>query len=73
MTAVLYLNRTGNPPMPANCACMPDGSQLDVPPLAGNLVVFLSGEFPHEVLVTQADRLSLTGWFRRRPADPLAV
>ncbi|HCH78783.1 MAG TPA: 2OG-Fe(II) oxygenase, partial [Pseudomonas sp.] len=40
---------------------------------AGNLVVFLSGDFPHEVLVTQADRLSLTGWFRRRPADVLVL
>lgn len=50
-----------------------DGSQLDIPPLAGSLVVFLSGDFPHEVLVTQADRLSLTGWFRRRPVDVLAL
>jgi len=50
-----------------------DGSQLDIPPLAGSLVVFLSDRFPHEVLVTQTDRLSLTGWFRRRPADVLGL
>lgn len=52
---------------------LPDGSQRDIPPLAGSLVVFLSGSFPHEVLVTHTDRLSLTGWFRRRPADVLAI
>jgi len=50
-----------------------DGSHLDIPPLAGSLVVFLSDRFPHEVLVTQTDRLSLTGWFRRRPADVLGL
>ena len=50
-----------------------DGSSVDIPPRAGDLLFFLSGDFPHEVLVTQADRLSLTGWFRRRPADVLAL
>lgn len=52
---------------------MPDGSKLDIPPRAGSLVIFLSGSFPHEVLVTQTDRLSLTGWFRRRPVDVLGL
>ena len=51
----------------------PDGSQMDIPPLAGSLAVFLSGDFPHEVLATHTDRLSLTGWFRRRPVDVLAL
>mgnify|MGYP002621941243 CR=1 FL=1 len=74
VTAVLYLNPDWQPGHAGELRMhMPDGSQLDVPPLAGNLVVFLSGDFPHEVLVTQADRLSLTGWFRRRPADVLAL
>ncbi|WP_028238607.1 2OG-Fe(II) oxygenase [Stutzerimonas azotifigens] len=39
---------------------------VDVTPLAGTLAVFLSGEVPHEVLPTRRDRLSLTGWFKRR-------
>ena len=74
VTAVLYLNPDWQPGHAGELRMhLPDGSQLDVPPLAGNLVVFLSGDFPHEVLVTQADRLSLTGWFRRRPADVLAL
>lgn len=47
-----------------------DGSTLDVPPCGGCLVVFLSGELPHEVLPAGCERLSLTGWFRRRGTEP---
>lgn len=39
---------------------------LDVLPQGGTLVVFLSAELPHEVLPATRERLSLTGWFRRR-------
>jgi SM-20-related protein len=38
----------------------------DIAPVGGTLVAFLSGEFPHEVLPARRERLSLTGWFRRR-------
>ena len=43
-----------------------DGSELieDVLPLGGRLVVFLSGEIPHEVLPTNKERISITGWLR---------
>ncbi len=34
-------------------------------PELGRLVVFLSEEFPHEVLPAKKSRYSLTGWFRR--------
>ena len=43
-----------------------DGQVRDVLPEAGTLVVFLSADIPHEVLPASRDRLSLTGWFRRR-------
>ena len=43
-----------------------DGSTHDVLPQAGTLVVFLSADLPHEVLPATRERLSLTGWFRRR-------
>jgi SM-20-related protein len=36
-------------------------------PAGGRLVLFLSAEFLHEVLPARRPRLSLTGWFRRRP------
>jgi SM-20-related protein len=38
----------------------------DVLPRAGTLVAFLSERFEHEVLPARRERLSLTGWFRRR-------
>jgi len=44
-----------------------DGSDKEgirVLPLMGTLVVFLSEEFPHEVLPTNRDRYSIAGWFR---------
>ena len=40
-------------------------------PQAGTLALFLSGEMPHEVLPATRERLSLTGWFRRRGTDVL--
>jgi len=45
---------------------LPDEQTLDLAPIGGRLVVFLSGDFPHEVLPASHERLSLTGWFRRR-------
>ncbi|MCJ0972244.1 2OG-Fe(II) oxygenase [Pseudomonas sp. PS1] len=72
VTTVLYLNPDWQPGDGGELRMhFADGTQLDIPPLGGDLVVFLSGDFPHEVRVTHADRLSLTGWFRRRPADIL--
>lgn len=37
---------------------------IDIYPLAGRLVCFLSGELPHEVLPTRRERVSITGWFK---------
>lgn len=71
VSAVFYLNENWQPG---------DGGELrmfladevvrDVQPTAGTLVVFLSGDIPHEVLAARRDRLSLTGWFRRRGNEP---
>ncbi len=41
-----------------------DQVPVRISPKFGTLVVFLSEEFPHEVLATHADRLSIAGWFR---------
>jgi SM-20-related protein len=38
----------------------------EVLPVAGTLACFLSERFEHEVLPARRERLSLTGWFRRR-------
>jgi SM-20-related protein len=67
VSVVLYLNESWVPV---------DGGQLrlfdgqlarDVEPLAGRLVGFVTAGREHAVLPTQKERLSLTGWFRRRP------
>jgi SM-20-related protein len=43
------------------------GSELGrFPPQLGTLAVFLSEQFPHEVLAARRDRFSIAGWFRRR-------
>jgi SM-20-related protein len=38
----------------------------DILPQAGTLVSFLSADYLHEVLPASRERLSVTGWFRRR-------
>ncbi|PVZ15445.1 MULTISPECIES: 2OG-Fe(II) oxygenase [unclassified Pseudomonas] len=71
VSAVLYLNPNWDEGDGGELRLyFKDGSTLDVPPRGGCLVVFLSGELPHEVLPTGCERLSLTGWFRRRGNEP---
>ena len=42
-------------------------SHLDIDPIGGTLVCFLSREIEHEVLATHAARYSFTGWFKTAP------
>jgi len=39
---------------------------IDIRPLGGTAVFFLSGEFEHMVMPSRRERLSLTGWFCNR-------
>lgn len=41
-----------------------DRDGIKIVPLYGTVVVFLSEEFPHEVLPSTRDRYSIAGWFR---------
>lgn len=71
VSAILYLNEDWQPQDGGQLRMYLDGEQtLDVLPVAACLVVFLSGDIPHEVLPAGRERLSLTGWFRRRGNDP---
>jgi len=49
---------------------LPDGegaeTHVDIMPQGGSAVIFLSGEFEHEVLPAHRPRLSLTGWYFQR-------
>lgn len=53
----LYLNGTA------------DDTHIDITPLGGRLILFLSARFLHEVLPARRERISLTGWFRTRSRD----
>ncbi|MBV2134146.1 2OG-Fe(II) oxygenase [Pseudomonas sp. MAP12] len=72
VTTVFYLNEDWRPEHGGALRIeLADGREHDVPPAAGTLVVFMSGDFPHEVLPASRERLSLTGWYRRRGNGPL--
>ncbi|MBV6289934.1 2OG-Fe(II) oxygenase [Pseudomonas aegrilactucae] len=71
VSTVLYLNQDWLPEHGGQLRMsLKDDVQRDVQPTGGCLVVFLSGEVPHEVLAANRERLSLTGWFRRRGNEP---
>ncbi|WP_020210508.1 2OG-Fe(II) oxygenase [Gilvimarinus chinensis] len=67
LSTVFYLNQNW---------CETDGGELmlydradesvleQVAPVGGRLVVFLSEDFPHEVLPARQERYSIAGWFR---------
>ncbi|TVT86510.1 2OG-Fe(II) oxygenase [Pseudomonas sp. H3(2019)] len=71
VSAVIYLNEAWLPEHGGQLRMyLEEGREHDVVPTGGCLVVFLSGEVPHEVLPATRERLSLTGWFRRRGDEP---
>ena len=70
VTATFYLNEDWLPELGGQLRLYHDANDLanftDVLPRAGTLVTFLSAEYLHEVLPATRERLSVTGWFRRR-------
>ncbi|WP_172736580.1 2OG-Fe(II) oxygenase [Pseudomonas sp. Irchel s3h17] len=71
VSAVIYLNDAWLPEHGGQLRMyLEEDAGHDVVPTGGCLVVFLSGEVPHEVLPATRERLSLTGWFRRRGNEP---
>ncbi len=74
VTAVFYLNPDWQPEHGGRCGCTwarpPARTSRRWP---ARLRCSSSGDFPHEVLPTAVDRLSVTGWFRRRAALPLSA
>jgi SM-20-related protein len=74
VSAVLYLNDAWLPEHGGHLRMYLDGGvEHQIQPVGGCLVVFLSGDIPHEVLPSTRDRLSLTGWFRRRGSEPFEL
>ncbi len=73
ISAVLYLNeRWTAEDGGALRIFADDGESIDVLPAGGRLVAFDAQRFEHEVLPSRRERLSFTGWFRRRSLDELA-
>ena len=70
VTVILYLNPDWREEDGGQLRLYPDpaddGCHQDLLPVAGRLVCFRSGDFPHEVLPARRERLSITGWFRQR-------
>lgn len=72
VSAVFYLNDNWLPEQGGALRLyLADGHEHDVLPEAGTLALFMSGDMSHEVLPATRERLSLTGWFRRRGSGPL--
>lgn len=76
LSAVLYLTPGWQPGDGGELVLYDAADQpvTRVAPGAGRLVLFLSEQFPHEVLPTRRTRYSLTGWYRVRetPVPALA-
>jgi SM-20-related protein len=75
LTVILYLNDNWQGPEGGqlriyNMDGEPDNC-MDILPQMGTLVCFLSSRFPHEVLPATRQRMSITGWFKRRDLDRL--
>ena len=70
VSVVLYLNTSWDPAWGGALRVYeseaPQAPFRDIVPLGGTLVCFLSDSVSHEVQPTERERLSLTGWLRRR-------
>lgn len=67
VSAIIYLNDDWLPQQGGALRLYPDAQAAqDIVPLMNRFASFLSAGMPHEVLPASRERLSLTGWFKRR-------
>ena len=52
----------GGAPVPAQCRLLDGEVAVDIEPLAGRLVLMLSGAVDHAVLPSLEERVALTAW-----------
>ncbi len=67
LTTVLYLNEQWDTENDGELVLYAAGSKTvleTVQPARGTIVIFLSEQFPHEVLAAKKTRYSIAGWFR---------
>lgn len=68
VSLILYLNRDWKPEDGGLLRIYRGSSHVDVEPKGGTLVLFLSRETEHEVLLSHSPRYSFTGWFKQKPS-----
>jgi len=74
VTAITYLNETWRPSDGGALRLYPeDGSTIDIEPVAGRLVVFLSKELEHGVRPAFAPRFAVTSWYRSSAPFRVAI
>jgi SM-20-related protein len=73
LTWILYLNPDWKPSDGGELLMYLKSETKKIEPLGARLVLFLSKEIEHEVLVTHQPRLSLTGWFHQKEIHGLPV
>lgn len=70
LSCVCYLNDAWSPADGGQLRLYPDPRRpdagIDVLPFGGRLATFLSADCPHEVLPARRERISVTGWLKRR-------
>lgn len=67
LSVIVYLNPEWLPENSGELVLYTDNKDqvgINVTPSFGTVVVFLSEEFPHEVLPTQRNRHAIAGWYR---------
>ena len=77
LSVVLYLNEEWGEDDGGEMVLYSDSVPSEVlcraKPEAGTLVVFLSEDFPHEVLAAKRDRYSIAGWYRVNTSSGIRV
>jgi len=67
VSVVLYLNEDWEADWGGELRLFgPENTYLDVGPIGGRLLMFLTEGREHAVLPTKRDRLGISGWFKAR-------
>ena len=64
VTVVIYLNHNWQESDGGKLRIYSESSFIDINPIGGTMVCFMSQESEHEVLESHATRYSFTGWFK---------
>ena len=76
LSLVTYLNPNWQPHYGGELVIYPNDDNLQaikVTPQLGTIAIFLSEDFPHEVLPATQNRYSIASWFSVNPLNPLKL